>query len=370
MPTFKQTPASIRYLKARLNILKRPMVWAVASGLILSVFWVGEYLANPQQYTGGNDLDADTNPPNQNPLGNLPTQNIPASSGELFETLPEISTVPTQTSSAPQFPRSDSSRSPLLQEFLLGRSSTAAPKDKPGRSQSPSFSTPSSSETRRDRPPASRLPSLYSLDSPLLGLPSSSLSSTAASRSSASSSNGSNAINPLQSALDRYSPIGGSSQLTPARSLAQSSAKPRLGNPRLSTEDLVRQDSLGQPDTFPQGLPSPQFAPQLSPLPGTTGYTLPPTLRTPTSSVSPSSSSGNLQPIPGQITPQTAPAVPGQSFRDGQPSYPSARQTTAYPSAQPSLAPSSQPLPSAFSVPRAVPGRSIGGGQMNTFSNP
>lgn len=367
MPTFKQAPASIRYLKARLNILKRPMVWAAASGLILSVFLVGKYLANPQQYMGSNDLDATTNPPNQNPLGSLPNQNMPASSGELFETLPDLSTVPTPHSSDHQSSKSDGSGSPLLQEFLLGRSSIAAQKDKPARSQSPP-----SSEARRDRPSKSQLPSLYSLDSPAIGLPISPLSGAAAS-SSSTSANGSTAINPLQSALERYSSNESGSQSQPSfvRSLTQSSAAPSSGASRLSvTEGSVSQGFRRQQESSLQGLPIPQFTPQLSPFPGTTGYTLPPTLRTSTPNISPSSSNGNFQPIPGQITPQTAPAMPGQSYDYGQLSYPGAAQTTVAPIAQPSFAPSSQPISAPFSVPRAAPGRSMGGGQINTFSNP
>lgn len=370
MPTFKPTPASISYRKARLNILKRPTVWAAASGLLLSVFLVGEYLANPQQYTGGNDLDAATSPSNQNPLGNLPTQNMPASSSELFETLPDASTVPIQTSSDPQSPRSDNSRSLLLQDFLLGRSSIAAQKDQPGRSQSASVLTSSFSQSRRDRPSKSQIPSLSSPGSPSSGFTGSTLPGLAASRSSTSSANGSSAINPLQSALDRYSPDGRPSQPSPVGSLSPSSVDNSPRDSRLSpTATPFSQDSLGRPEQTPSGLPSPQFSPQLSPFPGTTGYTLPPTLRPSTPSISPSFSSGNLQPIPGQITPQTAPALPGQSYGYGQPSYPNAGQM-AYPNAQPSLVPSSQPMPSPFSIPRAVPGRSIGGGQVNTFSNP
>jgi len=365
MPTSKQSPVSISYLKARLNILKRPTFWAAASGLFLSVFLLGEYLANPQQYTGGNDLDVSTNPPHQNPLSNLPAQNAPASNSEIFETLPDLSTVATSTPSGSRSPKGDVSESPLLQEFLLGRSSTASPKDKSRRSPSSSFSTSSSSETRRDRPSENRLPSLYSSGSPLSGLPSPALSSAAANRSTAPL-NGSTAINPLQSALDRYASSGGQSQ-SPS-SFSQSSAESSLQESRLpATEDSLRQNLLEPQESSPQGLSS-QFTPQLSPFPGTTGYTLPPTLRTSTPA-SPSSSSSNFQPIPGQITPQVAPAVPGQSYGYDQSSYPTGR-TTAYPSGQPSLAPVSQPMPSPFSVPRAVPGRSIGGGQINTFSNP
>jgi hypothetical protein len=375
MRIFKQTPASISYHKARLNILKRPTVWAAASGLLLSIFLVGEYLANPQQYTGSNDPDTATSPFNQNPLGNLPTQNRPASSSGLFEMLPDSSTVPTQTSLDTQSPKSDNSSSPLLQKFLLGRSSIAAQKDKPGGLQSPSVLTSSFLQNRRDRSSESGIPSLSSPGSASSEFTGSTLPSLANSRSRRSSLNGSNATNPLQSALDRSSPNGSSpndrqTPLSPARSLSPSSIDNTSGDSRLSpTATPFRQDSLGRQEQTPLGLPNTQLSPQLSPSPGTTGYTLPPALQNSTpSSISPSSSNGSLQPIPGQISPQTSPALPGQSYGYGQPSSPNGQM--AYPSAQPSLVPSSQPMPSPFSVPRAVPGRSIGGGQVNTFSNP
>ncbi|NJR37894.1 MAG: hypothetical protein HC781_02425 [Leptolyngbyaceae cyanobacterium CSU_1_4] len=368
MPTFKQTPASIRYLKARLKILKRPLVWVTASGLILSIFWVREYLANPQQYTGSNDPDAAAYPPNQNPLGNLPTQNMPASNSELFETLPDISTAPLQsratlqTRSTSQSSRSDSSRAPLLQEFLLGRSSTPAQKDKAGRSPSSFLTTPSASEKQRDRPPESQVPNLYSPGSPLIGLSGSPSSDVV--RSRLASPNDTAALNPLQSALNRYSSTETPSSLPSIRSLAQPWAAPSEAS-RFMAGSLEK-NALGSPESSPLGLPNPQFVPQLSPSPGTTGYTLPPSLQTAPPTVRPSFPS-NLQPIPGQIVPQTNPVVPRQLYDGGQPSYPTGQ--AAYPEVQPSFAPSA-PMPSPFSVPRAVPGRSIGGGQINTFSNP
>jgi hypothetical protein len=371
MPTFKQTPASISYRKARLSILKRPQVWAAASGLLLSVFLVGEYLANPQKYTGGNDLDTATSPSNQNPLGNLPTQNRPASSGEFFGMPSNIPAAPIQIRSNPQSPKSDNSGSPLLQKILLGRSSIASQQDQPGGLQSPSVLGSSLSQSRRDRPLESGIPSLSSPESPSSGFTGSTLPSLANSRSRRSSLNGSSATNPLQSTLDRSSPNGRQTPLFPAPSLPPSSVDNTSRDSRLSpTATPFRQDSLGRQEQTPPGLPNTQLSPQLSPSPGTTGYTLPPALQNSTpSGAIPSSSNGSLQPIPGQISPQTAPALPGQSYGYGQPSFPNAGQM-AYPSAQPFLVPSSQPMPSPFSVPRAVPGRSIGGGQVNTFSNP
>ena len=375
MPTFKQPPASFRYLKARLNVLKRPQVWAAASGLMLLVFLVGAYLVNPQRYTGSNDLEAITNPPHQNPLGNLPTQNMPASNGELFETLPDLSAAPTQPLPDRQ-PQRDPG-SPLLQEFLLGRSSVTAQPDKPKRSSLSSLFS-ASSENQRDpcgicgaaRPPQSRSPSLYSIDS----LSSDSLSSnptsaiTSGTADSSVSASSFPIVNPLQSALDRYSSIPNPSPTSPAQSLAQSlGADSSRGSEPRSTEEPISQDSWRQPESSLQNLPSPQFTPQLSPFPGTTGYTLPPTLRPSLTSVGSSFSGGSLQPIPGQIAPQTAPTVPRQFYDDGQSSYPNGQ--AAYPRVQSSSV-SASPTPAPFSVPHAAPGRSIGGGQINTFSNP
>jgi hypothetical protein len=366
MPTSKQTPASMRYLKARLSILKRPTFWAATSGLILSVFLVGEYLSNPEQYTGGNDPEAVTIPPNQKPLGTLPTQTTPASNSEIYETLPELSTVPTQTSSDPQ---TESDRSPLLQEFLLGRSA-ASEKTKSGQSQ-PSFFYPSStSRARRDRPAETKVPSLYPSASSPSGLPGSTLSNST--DRLGSSAPGSTPINPLQSALDRYSPAASQPQTSPNRSFSSSNTfgNSSLASPDPAYQNSATQNSLTPPQAPPQAsqFSNPQFSnspytPQLSPSPGTTGYTLPPTLRT--SAPSSPSSNNNLQPIPGQITPQVAPAVPRQY---SQPS-PGTGQAV-YPDSLPLPIPAAQPAASPYSVPREVPGRSIGGGQVNTFSNP
>jgi hypothetical protein len=358
MPAFKQT--SIRYLKARLSILKRPTFWAATSGLILSVFLVGEYLSNPQQYTGSDDPEAATIPPNQAPLGNLPPQTTPASNSEIYETLPELSNVPTQTSSDPRSASGD--RSPLLQEFLLGRSA-ASEKAKPGRPSSTSlFSTPTG--TRRDRPAETKLPSLY----PPAPSPSPFASSTERNASTTSTP-----TNPLQSALDRYSPTRSQPQASPNRSFSSSNSfgnSAGFGAADAATQNPDNANPLSQPEV-PRALPSqfssPQFSspytPQLSPSPGTTGYTLPPTLRTPTSSAPAS----GIQPIPGQITPSVAPAVPVQS----QPSYSGQidySDSLPLPTSSTQSAPPSPTSP--YSVPRPVPGRSIGGGQINTFSNP
>ncbi len=93
--------------------------------------------------------------------------------------------------------------------------------------------------------------------------------------------------------------------------------------------------------------------PQMSPPPGTTGYTLPPT----------------LAPSPAAVAP-VAPAALNLNF--GTPATaPSAGLTAQPPSGVPSNTPSSppQPEPAPFSAPRP-PGVYTGNGYINTFSDP
>jgi hypothetical protein len=350
MSNFKPTPASLRYLKARLRVLKRPMVWGSAAALLLSVFLVGEYLANPQSYTGAEDPNAPVTPPRQ--TGNLPAQNTPVSESELFEAIPELSGVPAQTNTAPgnSQPGEQEDTDPLLQEFLLGRSRDTSDDKQQRRSsnKAPSFAAPSAPP--RSRTPEVIAPSLYPSTAPSPTIGGDGLSSLRT------------VNNPLQSALDRYSSPGAPS-IQPSFS--------RMGE----TE---------APDTNPPAPALPNsdrpFTPQRSPSPGTTGYTQPPAFRTPTPYFT-NNTGSNPQPIPGQITPQVAPAVPTSSY--GQPSYsqPNYGQSGYGQSgygqssgvSSPSIVPSPQvnpPAPSPFSVPRSVPGRTTGGGEINTFSNP
>jgi hypothetical protein len=361
MSNFKPTPASLRYLKARLQVFKRPMVWVSSAALLLSVFLVGEYLANPQSYTGAEDPNAPTTPPNQS-LNNLPAQNTPVTQGELFEAIPELSRVPAQTNTNPgsgALPGETADSDPLLQEFLLGRSRDTTPDQQQRRSsnKAPSFATPSFSSPPRSRQPEVQAPSLYPSTSPSSSPTGDGLSSLRT------------VTNPLQSALDRYS--------SPSPNTAPQSSFSRMGDEAPDASSSVspafRTPSLS-PTSTPDGNASQSgnrsFSPQLSPSPGTTGYTLPPAFRTPTPYFS-NSTGSNTQPIPGQITPQVAPAVPSPSY--GQPGYglPSSNGLPSSTLSSPSIAPSPQVTqPSPFSVPRSVPGRSTGNGEINTFSNP
>lgn len=376
MSDFKQTPASIRYLKARLSILKRPTVWGSAAAVLLSIFMVGEYLAHPEHYTGAENTDA-APPPSS--MTNLPAQEG-ASASDVFETLPELANVPTQSSVEPKVgtqPNPSSSQSdsdPLLQEFLLGRSLNSPQNNDRQRRRSSSSaaasssaSTPStSSSSRRSRSADTPLPNLYSpsLYSPT---PSSGLASVKPGTSGSESL--SSPPNPLQSALDRYSATPVPSSLS---NLSDSGNGLRSGE--AAGSGLAGSQSDLTPTQRPyssQPYTGQPYMPQLSPSPGTTGYTLPSTLRSP--NAIPSSSSGSsgssTQPIPGQTAPLAptvpVPSVPVQSY-GSQPTQPPAG--TAAPRINP--VPQAVPPAAPYSVPRPVPGRNIGGGEINTFSNP
>lgn len=127
---------------------------------------------------------------------------------------------------------------------------------------------------------------------------------------------------------------------------------------------------------------------QVSPPLGSTGYTLPPSLRgvpssapNTSSTINPYANSFQAQPIRSfpsapQIVPQAIPLQPGLPG-GGQSalSAPGSLQGPSFNSATPQFNsvdafPQVQPDPPPFSVPNRVPGRYIGNGEINTFANP
>jgi hypothetical protein len=176
-------------------------------------------------------------------------------------------------------------------------------------------------------------------------------------------------LNPLQSALDRQArsrePMASSSASNPVETEPNS-----LSNLLSATTGSVRDESNsistplqlnrtyspqplpGQPSTQ-QTFPPPVYLPQMAPAPGTTGYTLPTTLMPSdgaarsTQTIQPTQNPLQFQPLPPPL-PST---IQSETFG-----------TVVQPSFQ------SEPIP--FSIPRTPPNRTMGGGQINTFSNP
>ncbi|MBD2183631.1 hypothetical protein H6S82_09220 [Planktothrix sp. FACHB-1355] len=190
-------------------------------------------------------------------------------------------------------------------------------------------------------------------------------------------------VSPLQSALDR--------QGTASKSTIQNPLQSGLDSPEASSRTGATSPSqaspgnLGQNPTVNQTLTQPtsqlpgQGYGQVSPVPGTTGYGY----NSPSAGGATSSNSYTYlnppQALPGvpsavQVNPGLAPATPsnlGQSpFQNTAPangfSNPGFNSNLGNSVTQPSQL---QQSPN-FSVPRPIPGRHIGGGEINSFSNP
>lgn len=361
--TDRQSSAAVRVLKAKLKLLKRPTVWGAGIILFLPLLFLADYWLNPQQFLGRQlqpepqfsaELAEEDAPTIGNPENGA---SDPSSLLEALSATPEsgAESLLLQTDlldallTAPVPEAKDGSRS------VNGSRSVASPKAKNDPAPAPAglFSTPtlfSSSSSEASGSVALGLPSSTSIN-PAIGLSGNQAGTTG------SSSDASGAVSPLQSALDR------STFSQPARqAVTDSTASPQNNANAATVTNLYGQStpstlgqSLGQvTPNAPSRLNYPLYIPQTSPNPGTTGYTIPPALRTP--AVSPSTS---FTPI--------APAIQTQPLPGYRP--PTTGTIQAYPMPTYS-APPPQVQSAPFSVQRTPPGQHIGGGQINTFSNP
>lgn len=389
MPFSKRFPTSWRYLKARLRILKRPMVWGSLAMMLLVLGVFAEYWRRSDELflLGGDRSPSETGVASLDDLSetgryrNLPSQDDSAIGADI-DTLPlllEDFSSPTPEESEPLVdPSVDPSLLPLLAEPLQAEVDSetgegeAEPLDVPAppeRTILAPFGSSRSPQSQGDR-------RSFNLDLPQLNVLSPAQTGTSGSgqpgtQPTLSPSSGS----PLQFALERYS------------SPAPSSAMPGVATPTSPTLN----PSLGETPTQPAqpstpAIPSPpgttgQLPPLTSPPMGTTGYSLPPSFR-------PSyTQPGNAQPYNPSYAesfnptlrqsfptaPQVNPARPsgnpsafgsGSTGRGTVPSNPFGSGSGATPQIQ-------APSPATpFSVPRSIPARPIGNGRINTFGNP
>jgi hypothetical protein len=374
MPLSNQ-PLSLRYLKARLRILKRPQVWGAATSLLLAIVFVAEYWLHPEQFIPLSPPSSDnvSQPPESD---DEPTDATAPT--DLDESASGIETLPSLTNTIPQsgFPTSSSQDEPDSGSFATGNTaasspplavpspdlgggdlsllgsqgfSTSAALDR-NSSNSSSFNTSGSQRssesqlTRRNSAIDSTFP-LYGTDSLLPAtapLP----------------------INPLQTALDRYS--SGQSNSGQPNTQADSSSNGAIAPTSIQPGNVSTPAPLIYPGQMPvqtrtNPLPNSYF-PQTSPPPGTTGYTLPPSinLSPPSSSVNPYTRLGN---------PQLAPGFPAQPTTPGFGSGASYGNFNSPYSTSPTLSPQPvQPPPAVISQPSSLQPRR--NGQINTFSNP
>lgn len=354
MPGVKPLPASVRYLKARLKILKRPSVWLSSAMFMVALALLVEYWNHPHLFEASQLDDRrliEAEPSASEPATLMPLDPYSSVDEPAFgDTTPD--TTSDTTSDTTPLPSDETNPATQLSFLFNASNSLDAPQDLEALLLNPLFT---STSTRSRTNPSSQIewvsPRLPNSDSPDLEIPS--LDATA-SESTNQLIDAQPSIHPLQAAIERNKPSTNSQPTDSAQFSQPVNSLPSQTD--VGVGDRVEQSA---PFPFPQpansvqvqplpGQPShlqtqpyPQFLPQTSPSPGTTGYTLPPALRTPV----------GVESIDTHSTGYRQPAVP-----------------PAQPALPPLNAAPEQPAP--FSVPRAVPGRSIGGGEINTFSNP
>jgi hypothetical protein len=371
MSPLNHSPASVRYLKARLRILKRPAVWGSAAILLLTLFSVYTLLQRPDWLTvsesdrvspeaenATNTADPNALPPEEDSAIGMDIDSLSVLRNEIsnFDEEAEIDLL------APPSRPVDGEDGEAATSRQTGSPLVSVA---PQSSQSSQFS---SAYAQGGQPL-----SLNLFNSPTL-LPGSSTSADSASAGASNpgfglgtTSQATPPANPLRSAVEQY-----------ANSANQSTAQAQTQTQ--ADAETASGDTRRQPAATPTYLPPQpvgQYAPQTSPIPGTTGYTIPPSLiygRNSTYTNPASPNSVEPQAVPGlpqapQVLPQTIPAQPGI----GQPLQTpygggTAGGTSPVPNVQqPQVV---QPPPQPFSVPRTSAGYSIGGREVETFSNP
>lgn len=329
-------PPALRYRLVRLQSLgrslNRPTVWGGLGLLGLLAIAVPQYWRNPEWRSQYNpSVDSAAVDPNTN-LGNLSSDNL-ADLAEIDNLAVLLDQMQPSTATALG---EEAVRSPNTDPLAL----PTATEDQPPPA------SPFANYLERSRFRFSPSSSGSEADSPNATRPFGSLSADPATRT------GEGAPQPsaLQQALNQR--FGANNAASPAEgtSAERNPAAEATSTDNLTPTPWMVEGSLpGVDQRFIR------TTPQMSPPPGTTGYTLPPTL------------------APSPAAAPAAPIAPASlNLNLGTPTAaPSAGVTVQPPSGVPSNTPSSppQPEPAPFSAPRP-PGVYTGNGYINTFSNP
>ena len=353
-------PAYLRYLKARLKPFKRPAFWASASGLLLVLLFTWEYWKNPEGFSilGGASVSG-SNTPDVEPT--LPAEELAAITTDIDNSsvfLEEFNrtnalSLTTASNQKPQTSNPEGLFAQTLPQLEVTDSNPASNSQtlslKP--QQTANTTNPFAKSAQGFLNPSSVSESVLFTNQNPTNQPSSSSTTgtTANSPLGFNTSQGTASVSPLQSALDR---------------VAVTNALRATNETQVHT-NIQRQAS---PTATYQG----QTTYPATTVPGTTGYSVAPT--TPPNSFTYLVPSPSTTSVPGAIP--TTPVVPTTTGNYGQystqpPSQvngvtnPGFNSTLTNPGSQPSQL--NQPT---FTTPNPIPGQYIGGGQINTFSNP
>ncbi|MFB2937597.1 hypothetical protein ACE1B6_20300 [Aerosakkonemataceae cyanobacterium BLCC-F154] len=395
-----QPPAHLRYLKARLRPLLRPQVWGTIIFLMVVSTFAGIYFANLEEFiadenqgdpTVSNESNSNYAEDNQASESKIsPEDRAIAADIDISTVLENDLAASAETfDAAPEKPKQN-----IFEQYMRQRQekNKAANSSQEQTNQQPAAANtddnpftikfPTVNNAGRNNAASSPNPFLYNLpsgNSSGLNSPdtTTNLNNKNALQTALDRANGynnqrnidanGNEINPLQSALDRQqnstnNPSNSTSTTNqPGQSNVNLIAQPNQIRPLLGTTPY---NNSGATTTTNNGLPIQGSVP-LTPYSNVTGNTTLPT-QIPTTGV-PSN-------IPNTANPGLTNNVPNSYTYINQPQVPTTTTTVPSTSGVNSgiqTAPTQvQNTPAPFSVPRTPPGRTIGGGQINTFSNP
>ncbi|MFB2835188.1 hypothetical protein ACE1CA_11710 [Aerosakkonemataceae cyanobacterium BLCC-F167] len=377
-----QPPAHLRYLKARLRPLLRPQVWGTILFLLAVSTLAGIYFAHLEEFTAEENQDNptlsnDKSAENQTAQSNInPEDRAIAADIDISTVLENDLATNTETlDAAPDKPRENIFEQYMKQRQAKDKAATSSGEQANQQAGnldynpfSVKFSPPNSAgRNNAETSTNSFLPNLSGNNSSGLNSTNStstSLNNTNALQTALDRANGysrgtnvdanGNAINPLQAALDRqslaqtnYNLIAQPNQLTPLLGTVPytgvTTIIPNSGVPIQGTVPLTPYSNISGNAT------------QTIPIP-TTGVTS--NINNPGLTNNPINSYTYLNQPQVPNTTQTLPSTSGVT-NSNIPN--SAVQTTPN---------QVQNTPAPFSIPNNPPGRTIGGGQINTFSNP
>jgi hypothetical protein len=375
MSSPRRLPASFRYFKARLLSLSRPAVWMPALFLTLVGAFLLEYSTHPDWF----GYDEDNEGPNQSELGETLSPEDLSVAAEI-DNLDVLSN--DFLTDAPRNGNQNNNQSNNQGE------SVASPNPEPSPTLSAGDRYLANQDNSVDLPGASnsRTPSL-DLFSDFFN-PASRSGATAANTNNMNRGNGTGMTNnvndtstatmsPLQQALNAQTAANAASESDSAENSANAPA-----NNSTTQTTAGAESTTGLADSSTDALLAPLPAPasfirtssQMSPPPGTTGYTQP-TVVNQAPLTAPAPTGYPIVPPAAGVPNASGVAVPTNGYSNGYVpgQVPQAGVGTFGPAlSQPIEAQPSQfaPTPAPFSAPRRAPGRYLGNGEINTFSNP
>lgn len=383
-----QPPAHLRYLKARLRPLLRPQVWGTILFLLVVSTFAGIYFANLEEFiaednqetlTVSNNNKADSD---RTPESSISTEDRAIAADIDISTVLENDLADNKDTLDAA---SEKSKENLFDQYMKQRQAQnkAANSSEGQANQQPaaniddnpfSIKFPTVSNAGRNNAATAVNPFLYNLsnnnsnglnstDGATINSNNTNALQTALDRANGYNrqtnldANG-NAINPLQAALDRQSVAQNNVNLI---------AQPNQLTPLLGTTPYYTGVTTTNPNS---GIPVQGSIP-LTPYSNLSGYTAP-TVQVPVTGVPTN--------IPNVYNPGLTNNVPNSYTYLNQPLVPNTAQTlpttsgvnnSNFVNSGVQTAPNQvQNTPTPFSIPRNPPGRNIGGGQINTFSNP